>query len=177
MTVKARLTKPFDVVYILDEAIAELGTEAIARYINNGRNIEDLDIATCKEQPSIFTCEPLKPEYQYLLNNLNSNGQLTIDEAWSIFRRHVKAAKNYTQENGDPILVWEDGPKGLIDSDCQKYVDIDMVRDIAATIVKKAGHITVNFTAPVGLWAQIAKIQEHHASGADTETVSKTISQ
>ena len=175
MAVKARLTKPFDVVYILDEAIVELGTDAITKYINQGRNIEDLDLKKCKEPASVFTCEPLKPEYQYLLNNLSDSGQLTIDEAWSIFRTHVKKATNYT-DGGEPILKWEDGPNGLIKKECQAFVDIDLVRDIAATVVKKAGHVKVNFTAPVGLWAQIAKLQKRLADDAATKTASETTS-
>lgn len=164
-----RLTERFDLVYIFDPALMAFTDEEIVNYCNKGRDLSLLDLNKCSEKPTIFSCDPLKTKYQYLLDNSES-GIITLNTAWQIFKTHVKAAKRFDDDKGAPLLEWTDSANPIIKDECQDRVPTDVVMDIAATIVKKAGDLTANPMLPGTFWATRARSRLLHANDAKTET-------
>jgi hypothetical protein len=175
--IKRRLTDRFELVSIFDPALAVLPDSMVSQYQINGRNIEDLDLKRCIEQPSIFVCEPLQVKHQYLMINapiMREWLDLPLMTAWQIFRTHVKEAKNF-DDKGKPLLEWEqDGPELVIKNGCHENVDNDVLVDIAQAIRQKAGHATINFMLPHIFYPMRIKYRLLHASAANTETATKT---
>jgi hypothetical protein len=176
--IKKRLTDRFDLVYLHDSALDNFDTDVVSEYHNNGRKIEDLfpnypKMDECPDdKPTIFSCDPLKPKYQYLIDQLDQ-GQLTLSAAWQVFRTHVKGAKNCTDEHGKPLLEWTEGNKPLIEKKCQENIDNDVLVDIATTIIRKAGDVAVGFTVPDTFWGTRARCLVRHAKDAATKTAKK----
>ena len=169
MAIKKRLTESFKLVYPYDPALLVFTDDEMMDYLNKGRDLSLLNLDRCKEPPTIFKCKPLKPKYQYLLNNVK-DGTLTFDQAWSVFRVHVEEVENFDG------LEWTEGVDPQIKDDCEKLIHTDCLMDVASTIVRKAGDIDINFTVPVSFWGMRGKLRLLHASDVDTETANETTS-
>jgi hypothetical protein len=145
MAIHRRLTAEFDLIYAHDEALIDLPTNMVTQWYTGGRNIEDLDLTKCQVQPTIFKCRPLQTKYEYLKDEV-LNGASSA--CWQIFRHHVKSAKNFLDENGKPILEWEDEHDPAVKNECRNEVPHDVVADIASVIIGKAEESSAVFTLP-----------------------------
>ena len=179
-----RLTEKFNLVVLHDPAIREtFSYDELAEYHMSGCDISKLDLKRCKDQPTIFTCEPLKTKYHYILDSIEG-GLPTVDDntwslenkkkrppislntAWQLFKNHVKEAKNYL-DGKSPILTWDS--KGVIEDECQENVDNDTLLYVACAILWKAGNIQAVFTVPGTLLGDILRSQFQLVSDASNE--------
>lgn len=170
---KKRLTDRFKVVYWNDDALHVFSDSELSNYLIKGRDISMIDLKRCTEPVTIFTCDPLRPKYQYLLDAM-VGGKINSMAAWQVFKSHVRAAENFNDDHGKPLLEWTDDPESMIKDDCMGSVDTDVLIDIASVIVKKAGDVTINFTLPDTYWVARARSLARHANDANTKTVSET---
>lgn len=178
---KKRVTECFELIYLHDPALDVFSEEEVVKWHNAGRDISMLDLKRCvSEPPTIFTCYPLKPDFQHILDadtvDELAHGKLAMGVAWNVFRTHVKAAKDYNDEQGKPLLEWTDGAKPIIKDECLGNIDKDVLIDIALTILRKAGDIKANFTLPDTFWGTRIRSRLLRASDADTKTASETTS-
>ena len=182
--IKKRLSDRFDAVYLYDPALLVFTDKELTDYAMKGRNIESLDLGgtagvlkRCKVPPTIFTCEPLKPKFQYLLKEIKSlkdDEYLPVDVAWQVMCTHVKAVKNCEDEHGTPMITWKDGGTEIIDFECEANIQTEVIQDIGTMIARKAGDQDINFSIQQGiLWARRARLRMHHADDANTETASE----
>jgi hypothetical protein len=162
MALTKRCTEEFDLIYVHDPALAVLPDEMVSQWIVRGRNIEDLVLTRCEEQPTIFKCRPLQTKWEHLVDQVASG---LSGACWQIFKRHVVSVKNYS-ENGKPVVEWTDEDHKAVDDKCRENIPRDVVADIATTIVNKANEATQGFTLPDTFWGQRARFRMLRAKDA-----------
>lgn len=173
MAIHRRLTDEFELVYLHDEVLSDLPNDMVGKWHANGRNIEDLDLARCADQPTIFKCRPLATKYEHLREQVVSGAALSC---WQIFKHHVKSAKNCTDENGKPLLEWEGDHDPTVKDKCREDIPADVVADIAMVICGKSEEASAVFTLPGSFWeirARSRLLRVTDAESKDAETKSE----
>jgi len=90
--------------------------------------------------------------------------------SWSIFRHHVKGAKNFKNDAGQNIISIDNDK---IDDKCRDFIPIDIVTEIAAVIIGKACIQTKGFTMPPTFLEQRARSQARRAMTAGGKTANQ----
>ena len=156
-----RLTQQRKLISHFDEALAQAGTEELKKYTET-LNIEDLgSMSEWKEQPTIFTVEPLKVKYEYL------SYEPDADSLWRIFATHVKSAVNLGFE-----LEFEDG---ILKDTMRDLIPIKVVQNISSVIVAMANNTNteVFFSQPAGFWDFILTTKIHLAMVTKKDALSR----
>ena len=123
-----RPTEPFRVVCLSDPALDEVPAQKMIEY-GARRDISILDLDKLTQQPTVFECDPLKPEYEHL-----AAGDMGPFEAWGIFSTHVRSIKpapveiKYITRQGDKV----------IDPDAQKLISPRVYNEVANVIIQRA---------------------------------------
>lgn len=174
MAIKQRITQEFELIFIFDSALDALPTTMVQEWIAKGRNIEDLDLTQCVEEPTIFKCRPLLAKYDNLKERVKEGDAFAC---WAIFAIHVVSAKNCVDGKGVDLLKWEDGAERTIKESCKENVPTDVVVDIAKVIVGKSEQASAVFTVPDTFWATRARSRMLRAKDATSSGDAVTNSQ
>jgi hypothetical protein len=171
MAIKQRVTAEFDLIFVYDDALNDLPTVMVQEWIAKGRNIEDLNLKQCTEQPSIFRCRPLLTKFEYLKDRVKEGDPLSC---WAIFAVHVVGAKNCSDERGRDLLTWDDSADRTIKDNCRDNIPSDVVVDIARVICGKSEEASAVFTVPDSFWATRARSQMLRAKDATSKSDAET---
>lgn len=165
-----RLTKPFKVVSLSDEATLDINDKVFSLYAQTRdfSLIEEL-IPSLEIKPTIFHCLPLMADKEYLADSMLTNPSGT---AWNIFRHHVKSAENFTDNSGNP-LIKIDPETELIKQDCHENIPSDVIKEIAGVIIHKANESTKPFIMPDTWLRTRIRSRVVHAMLAKEETVNE----
>jgi len=168
-----RLTAQFKVVSINDEATLDIKDKLMALYVQTRDfSLIEKEIEQLTTKPTVFYCEPLKAEMEYMADSILTNGS---GAAWSIFRNHIKGADNFTRADGEPILKFDED--GLVSSDCRDSIPRDVYQELAGVVVHKANESTRPFMMP-DTWLRsrirsqtlrVAIANEKNAKNPDTQ--------
>jgi len=160
---KRRLSKEFEVVSLADDALDALPEDAIEKY-QLTRNLKDLPLENCTEKPTRFKCWPIKPEYEYLM------GEVDMGSLWEIFRNHVCDISNMELE-GNP---WEYGTRRCLKSDARNQFSPDTVLEVAGVIIQSASRLDTRPFSMADTWRSERKKRMHlNAMNAVTEAASE----
>jgi hypothetical protein len=154
-----------------DSALDALPTTMIQEWIAKGRNIEDLDLTQCVEEPTVFKCRPLLAKYDNLKERVKKSDAFSC---WAIFAIHVVSAKNCADDKGIDLLKWEDGAERTIKESCKDNIPTDVVVDIAKVIVGKSEEASAVFTVPGTFWGTRARSRMLHATDATSKEDAET---
>lgn len=162
--IKQRPTENFDVVYLYDPALDMVQDSIVEQYHKSGRDISVLgDLSSLADQPSVFTCRPLDVKHEHLIDLMQVQAS---SAGWQIFKHHVIAAQNLTDDNGRPILKFTDGINPEIKDECRELIPKAVVNDIVSVIILRATEIGLGFTLPAQYWAMRAQSKVRHATAA-----------
>ena len=166
----ARCSDEFQLVCTNEPALIALPTDMVTNWYMKGRNIEDLDLKKCEVPVTIFSCEPLQTEYEYLIDKIKEG---VASASWLIFKFHVKSAVNFSDEHGKPLLEWDDEKNPSVKSECRNRIPMDVYMDIAAGIVNRAKEVSQGFTLPDTFLETRRVSQFLHASTAVARSAKK----
>ena len=156
---KKRLTERVKVISHFDSALQFADQDALKEYVKT-LDIKKLgDISTWQEQPSVFTIDPLRVKYEYLMFDPDANS------FWMIFATHVRDITNMDFElkfNGERL-----------DESMRENFTPELVQNISSIIIKLAnrGGMDVFFSPPPAFWDFILSLKIHRASSALLEGV------
>jgi len=156
---KKRLTERVKIISHFEAALQFAEPDALKEYVKT-LDIKKLgDISTWEEQPSIFTIDPLRVKYEYLMYDPDASS------FWMIFATHVKNITNMDFE------LKFDGDK--LDDSMRDYFTPELVQNISSIIIKLAnrGGMDVFFSPPPAFWDFILSLKLHRASVALLEGV------
>jgi len=161
---RRRLSAQFDVVHIRDEGLMLGLTDDQHRRYAVSRDVADIP-AEVLAQCTVFGCLPLTTESEGLAANVGEPGV-----AWRIFAKHVRRAARFTDEAGVELLRWD--ATGNVEDRCRELVPLDVVLDVVACIIKRAGVDTAPFSPPLTLSGERMRYRVLHAAHAQTGSVS-----
>lgn len=139
-----RLTKPFRVISIYDEATLEIPDKVMTIYSQTRDfSLVEKHLEKLEKKATVFHLRPLRADKEYLAESILSEGSGAY---WQIFRHHVSKAENFVGEDGTPIIKLDED--SLVDHDCKEAIPRDIVQEMASVIIHKANESTKPFTMP-----------------------------
>jgi len=163
MAIGKRLSDKFRIVVVSDPALLgwdeKNAGEAHANYAMtyDVSRIPDHILKHC----TVFTCKPLLKKWEHLVDSVRE-----LATARVLFKHHVQKATNFPG--------WElDGEKGTVEDKTLDEIPLDVMREVAAVIVRKAGMDTTPFTPPPTLSADRMRYRVLHVTPAKTESATE----
>jgi hypothetical protein len=119
------------IVSLHDPALLDCDREQLEKYAET-RNLDDLDLTKCVEQPTIFVANPLQAKWEYLLD-----GSIGATDLWSVFRSHVVDVLNASEMIKDFNLFEQSSGQKVIKDEAREILfDPDTVAEVALVIVQ-----------------------------------------
>jgi hypothetical protein len=119
------------IVSLHDQALLDCDREQLEKYAET-RNLDDLDLTKCKEQPTIFVASPLQAKWEYLLD-----GSVGATDLWSVFRSHIIEVLNASEMIKDFNLFEQSaGQKMMRDEAREQIFDPDTIAEVATVIIQ-----------------------------------------
>lgn len=167
-----RLNQAFKVCSKDDPAFLEMDDRKLLEYITT-RDVDKLEIDKLDMQPTIFLVFPLKQEFEHLPEQAAISAQETN---WRIFKNHVAGVQNFTDENGNEVVVFEQDVNGkrVVKDSCRENIPMAIVNEISMVIVEKAAKGDYSpFSMPRTFHQDRRRQKNHRALLASLEGVSK----
>ena len=127
--INLRCGDPFEIVLMGDPALDAVPLDRMKKY-EATRDISALKLDEVSEKPTIFHAEPLRPEYEHMLDDARQ------DSLWNIFRHHVSRIENVDFGGRKIFEPGDHGP--VIKDDARGVFPMDLVTEVAMVVRLKA---------------------------------------
>lgn len=146
MPLYKRPTDRMRLVCVHDEALDELPDTVIREYLESNRDWKKIEphLRDLNTQPTVFTCEPLKPAY----DGVGLGG--AIDDFKRVFATHVVNIENIDPEMAPRYISLD--KVHVLESAWVDSIPISWVLDIAGAVIKVGSGDTSPFSLPDGYW-------------------------
>ena len=184
MPIKVPRSATFIVVSQDDSSLDSIPPEAMRAY-EASRNFDELKpyVDELEEKPTMFYCQPLRPEFQRKVPALMIPS-VDVNDLWEVFAFHVERIEHLVGDNGKDVIVEPSG-KGKEraipdrfrgDDDHAPTIPMSTFREIAQVIVHKGTRSDDNPFSLLGTWAQSrrSRMRAHHAHEVNVVRLAET---
>lgn len=184
MPIKVPRSATFIVVSLEDSSLDSIPAEAMRAY-ESSRDFLEIKphVDELEEKPTLFYCQPLRPEFQRKVPALMIPS-VDVNDLWEVFAFHIERIEHLVGDNGKEVIVEPSG-KGkerMIpdrfrgDDDHAPTIPMSTFREIAQVIVHKGTRSDDNPFLLQGTWAQSRRnrMRERHAHEVNVVQLAET---
>ena len=152
-----------------DPALDAVPLDRMKKY-EKTRDIKELKLEEVSAKPTIFHVQPLRPEYEHMLDDGRQ------DSLWNIFRHHVSKIDNVDLGGRKIFEPGDHGP--IVKDDARGIIPMDAVTEVALVVRLKAARFDSRPFFSLDTWQSARKKRSsENAANAARRAAESTLSE